>query len=217
MTVQLLAVRHGNTFGPGDRVVWVGRGEDLPLAESGRAQAEALGETLRAVGWAPDTAVSGGLVRQTEHLRLAAGAEVPHVTTEHLDEVDYGPWGGLTTEEIEERFGSEEIAAWSERSAWPTGAGWPETREEVVGRVREFAALVSSGQLGTRVLACSSNGILRWLLDLVPGALERAVQEGTFKVRTGAAGLLEFGDDGDWSVRCWNLRPAELREFLAAR
>ena len=46
--IELLLVRHGNTFSPGDRVSWVGRGEDLPLVESGRAQASALGATLRA-------------------------------------------------------------------------------------------------------------------------------------------------------------------------
>ena len=33
--IELLLVRHGNTFAPGDRVVWVGKGQDLPLVESG--------------------------------------------------------------------------------------------------------------------------------------------------------------------------------------
>ena len=37
--VELLLVRHGNTFGPGDAVTWVGAREDLPLVESGEAQA----------------------------------------------------------------------------------------------------------------------------------------------------------------------------------
>ena len=217
MTIQLLAVRHGNTFAPGDKVVWVGRGEDLPLVESGRAQAEALEETLRHAGWTPDTAVSGGLVRQTEHLSIAAGEAVPQFETARLDEVDYGPWGGLSTAEIEERFGPDEITAWNERSQWPVAASWPETREQVAGRVAEFAREVASGSMGQRVLVCTSNGILRWLLDLIPGALETAVADGTFKVRTGAAGLLEYAPDGAWSLRCWNLRPAELAEFFESR
>ena len=42
---------------------------------------------------------------------------------ERLDEVDYGAWGGLTTAEIEERFGAESVAAWNERSGVPRARG----------------------------------------------------------------------------------------------
>ena len=38
--------------------------------------------------------------------------------------------------------------------------------------------------------ACSSNGLLRWFLGLMDGALERAIAEGGFKVRTGHYGML---------------------------
>ena len=83
--IELLLVRHGNTFAPGDRIVWVGKGEDLPLVESGRAQAEALAAALHAAGWRPTAAVSGGLRRQVEHLRLATGGAPEPVETDALD------------------------------------------------------------------------------------------------------------------------------------
>ena len=42
----LLLARHGNTFEPSDKVVWVGARTDLPLTSMGREQAAALGEGL---------------------------------------------------------------------------------------------------------------------------------------------------------------------------
>lgn len=208
--VDLVLVRHGNTFGPGDRVVWVGRGEDLPLVDSGRDQARALRGALEAAGWAPSAAVSGELVRQTEHLAIATGGRPEPRRDARLDEVDYGAWGGLATEEIEARFGPEGVAAWNERSEVPAGAGWPEGRAELEARVRSFAADVAAGMYGPRVLACSSNGLLRWFLGLAPGALEEAVAGGTHKVRTGHRGRLVFDPGtGRWSLVEWNRGPAE--------
>ncbi|QDV08779.1 Phosphoserine phosphatase 1 [Planctomycetes bacterium Poly30] len=215
MSVELVLVRHGNTFGPGDRIVWVGKGEDLPLVPSGRAQAKALGDSLLAAGWTPTAIFSGGLKRQVEHLALAAPPGSPEaVRLEALDEVDYGDWGGLTTEEIVERFGAEEMIAWNERSVWPGGARWPETEAEVRGRVQSFLDDVSVGAFGERVLVCSSNGLLRWFLDAVPGALERARQEGTFKVKTGGVGRMVFEPAAavpGWTVTHWNCPPSEFR------
>lgn len=212
--VELLLVRHGNTFGPGDRVSWVGRGEDLPLVDSGREQARALHATLAAADWRPDTAVSGELVRQREHLALATGGAPEPVVDPRLDEVDYGAWGGLTTEEIEARFGAESVAGWNERSQVPAGAGWPEGRDELVARAHDFARDVAAGRFGERVLVCSSNGLIRWFLGLEEGALERALAERTFKVRTGHYGLLRHGvapggqGAPGWRIESWNQAPS---------
>ncbi len=215
MKIELLLVRHGNTFAPGDRIVWVGKGQDLPLVQSGQAQAEAFGQSLRAAGWLPTATVSGGLKRQVEHLEICSppGSPTP-VRIEALDEVDYGHWGGLTTEEITERFGADEVTAWNERSVWPQQAGWPETEAEVRSRVHAFLAEVATGKYGERVLACSSNGLLRWFLDAVPGALDAALAAGTFKVKTGGVGRLELdtnaaeaGATPEWAVTLWNERP----------
>ena len=58
------------------------------------------------------------------------------------------------------------------------------------------------------MLACSSNGLLRWFLALMDGALERAIAEGGFKVRTGHYGVLIFEPaDGRWRLAAWNVPP----------
>lgn len=211
MTIELLLVRHGNTFAPGDRIVWVGKGEDLPLVPSGREQAEALGKSLRSAGWIPSAILSGGLKRQIEHLKIAAPDGSPDpVQLESLDEVDYGHWGGLTTDEIIERFGPDEVTAWNERSVWPHAAGWPETEAQVRARVHALLGRIAEGEFGDRVLVCSSNGLLRWFLDAVPGALDSAIGDGTFKVKTGRVGRLvrsKADPDGGWMVTLWNHPP----------
>ena len=195
--------------------MWVGKGQDLPLVPSGLDQARALGEALTKAGWVPSAAMSGGLKRQVEHLRLAApdGSPAP-MRIEALDEVDYGDWGGLTTDEIHERFGPDEVNAWNERSEWPKNAGWPETETEVRSRVQAFLTEVATGRYGRRVLVCSSNGLLRWFLDAVPGALESALKEGTFKVKTGGVGLMRLPSEeagAPWQVALWNTPPSSLR------
>ncbi len=205
--IELLLVRHGNTFAPGDRIVWVGSGEDLPLVESGRAQARAFAETLERAHWRPTAALSGGLKRQVEHLELAtAGAPALGVHAA-LNEVDYGRWGGRTTDEIVAEHGDAAVSAWNERSEWPQDAGWPESLAEVRARVSSFADEVASGQHGGRVLVCSSNGLLRWFLGLVPGALEEAIEGAAFKVKTGHVGRMEWHRPGGWRVASWNQPP----------
>ncbi len=210
--VELLLVRHGNTFGPGDPVVWVGRREDLPLVESGRAQARALGAALVDANWQPTAVLGGELKRQREHLELAAPGGQPILVRPELNELDYGAWGGLSTDEIEARFGRAELDAWNERSVVPAGAEWPESLVEIRGRVRRLAAEIGAGAFGERVLACSSNGLIRWFLDLVPGGLRQAIESGDFKVKTGHTCRLEHGHDpvdgkSRWSVLHWNRPP----------
>ena len=205
--IELVLVRHGNTFAPGDRIVWVGSGQDLPLVESGRAQARAFAKTLEAAGWQPTAALSGGLKRQAEHLEIATAGTPSQETHRALDEVDYGSWGGRTTDEIVAEHGDEAVRAWNERSEWPQDAGWPESLAEVRDRVAHFAAEVAAGAHGGRVLVCSSNGLLRWFLGLVPGALESAIEGASFKVKTGHVGKMVWEASTGWRVVSWNQPP----------
>ena len=210
-TRTLLLVRHGNTFAPGDRIVWVGANQDFPLVKRGQEQAQELRAVLERVHWTPDTAVSGGLTRQVEHIDLAAPRGVPRTVDARLGELDYGPWGGLSTDEIIERDGPSAIEGWNERSEWPDGAGWPESLESVRARVAAFAQAVAEGAFGNRVLACSSNGLMRWFLELVPGALQSAVADGAFKVGTGRTCLLRL-EGNVWKVGFWNRAPGDIEE-----
>jgi probable phosphoglycerate mutase len=61
--MQILFVRHGNTFDPGDKVVWVGGETDLPLVDKGGAQAQAVAEALRRCNLVPDRIFAASLQR----------------------------------------------------------------------------------------------------------------------------------------------------------
>jgi len=62
MTTLIIA-RHGNTFGPADTVTYVGAGTDLPLVDSGKAQAQKLGLYLKSNRFIPDVVYASALKR----------------------------------------------------------------------------------------------------------------------------------------------------------
>ncbi|MCD8562767.1 MAG: histidine phosphatase family protein, partial [Alphaproteobacteria bacterium] len=70
MTTLIIA-RHGNTFGPGDTVTYVGGRTDLPLVEKGVEQAKALGRYLKDNRLIPDVVYSSLLKRTQETARIA--------------------------------------------------------------------------------------------------------------------------------------------------
>mgnify|MGYP003111133839 CR=1 FL=1 len=69
---RLILARHGNTFGPGDKIAWVGAKEDLPLVDKGEAQARDLGKALVRAGVKPDRIVTGPLRRTRRAADLVA-------------------------------------------------------------------------------------------------------------------------------------------------
>lgn len=214
--MKLLLVRHGNTFGPGDRVVWVGANEDIPLVEKGEAQARALGEALRAAGIAPDAMVCGPLKRTRRAAELVMaelGLDGAPRVDERLREIDYGPWGGLDESEVAERFGpgaAAELNAWRTQSRWPTQTvTWRPGETAIIENVRALVGELEGelGPAGTAIV-CSSNGILRYFLELTDDGLAAAVAKGTAKMGTGAASLLEVADGGA-RVLFWGLKAGE--------
>ena len=98
---RILLARHGNTFGPGDTPVWVGAKEDLPLVESGEAQARALGEALAEAGLTPSRIICGPLKRTRRAAGVVAeltGYSGSETIDERLKEIDYGSWGGKSND-----------------------------------------------------------------------------------------------------------------------
>ena len=70
----LYIARHGNTFEAGETPRRIGRGTDLPLVASGRAQAAALGECFTAQKIAFDKIFSAPLKRTRETADAIAAA-----------------------------------------------------------------------------------------------------------------------------------------------
>jgi broad specificity phosphatase PhoE len=217
--MNLLLARHGNTFGPDDKPVWVGANEDMPLVAKGRDQAKALGEAIAGSRLQLAAIVTGPLKRTVEHAGIASAiAGGPQVEVDHrLREIDYGKWGGKSTEEIVATEGESAVNAWNERGQWPERAGWQpdpsDLRRDLKLLVNDLRARFGKD---STVMLVSSNGILRFFLDLVPGEFALRARDGELKTATGGVSALAQ-QGGLYRVAFWNEKPsASLLDQLAA-
>ena len=210
--MNLIFARHGNTFGPGDKVVWVGRETDLPLVARGEEQASEAAEALRSAGLVPTSVTSGTLKRTRGFAGIVRDALCPQVTAAQdprLDEIDYGAWAGLSSEEIAALPGGTAMAeAWQKEDVWPEGAGWRSTQAEILDALRSFLDdVLASAKDGETRLIVSSNGTLRF----VPRLLGIAAPGASYQMKTGHLGMVRRDADGTLKLVCWNAKPAEFR------
>ena len=132
--LTLVLTRHGSTP-RSDPEQHLGQRLDLPLSDTGRAAARALGERLAGVPF--DRVVSSPLARGRETASLV----VPGVRFEidaRLAEMDYGRWEGLTYAQIDAADAAGR-RRWEEdpaRLACPGG----ESGDQVALRVRSLLA-----------------------------------------------------------------------------
>lgn len=207
MATDLILVRHGNTFGPGDKVVWCGARTDLPLTETGVAQAEELAETLAKADINVSRILAGPLMRTRQHAEILARIVSPNQAPEIIEplrEIDYGAWEGLSTEEIHALGGGQELAAWDTEARWPERPGWSPSEQQILSRIQAVLADVSSVTEPNPVVIVTSNGILRFFARCAinPPAIS------DLKVRTGHHCHMRIEGDA-WKVLKWNLGPAQ--------
>ncbi|HEY7604742.1 MAG TPA: histidine phosphatase family protein [Gaiellaceae bacterium] len=147
----ILLVRHGETDWNVDRRV---QGHsDTPLNDTGRAQAQALGEEL--AGEQIDVVYSSDLLRAHETARLVAAPRGLDVTAiPDLRERHFGTWEGLTDEEIFSRYPDAREGPW----------GDGETREEMTARVLGALRRIAEAHPEGRALVVSHGGPLRAVL-----------------------------------------------------
>jgi probable phosphoglycerate mutase len=212
--MRLILGRHGNTFSPGEKAVWVGARTDLPLVEEGCRQAARLGEALRGAGVKLSGLYCGPLSRTSRHAEIVS-AEIggtASVVEKALTEIDYGYWEGLDNQEIASRFGKDELHGWETQSIWPSAAGWRPSEQEVADAVRSFVQRLQQAHgPGDTVLAITSNGILRYFLRLDPEAFRRQCQTSGAKVATGRMCLMDVKSEAR-RVLAWNIAP-EIHAF----
>lgn len=170
----LYLARHGETdWNVAGR--WQGH-TDVPLNETGRAQARALVPLLRVVG--VGAAVSSDLSRARETAGIAAaglGVAVAYSDTA-LRERSFGLFEGLTREECAERH-PEAWRAWLEERRAPSGA---ESQEQVAARVVAAVERVAR-QVANEVLSAlvvTHGGALRALVAAVTGQMPPLVKNG---------------------------------------
>ncbi len=210
--MQMLALRHGNTFGPGEMVVMVGAKQDPALVPSGLEQAQRCARAL--TGLKPAAIYAGPLRRTLEYAAilgetLGLGVSID----ERLREIDYGRWAGLADAEIAALGDSLALAAWRDRGEWPAGAGFGESDRAVRSRVERFAGELAARHKNRAVLVVTSQGVLRYFLKLDSVEWERRAEQKAIAVKTGHGGLLKSSTSA-FACVAWNATPEELAAHL---
>lgn len=198
---RILLARHGNTFGPSDKIVWVGAREDLPLVESGEAQARALGTALHDADLTPGAIICGPLKRTRRAAEIVAeltGFSGQLEIDQRLREIDYGSWGGKSNDEIEAEFGAASLAEWDQHHRRPSGVDWSPAEWEL--KTNALAAMQAAATRSNLPLLITSNGILRYVYGTTNGP------DAAAKVKTGNMCAVEIKDDAATRM-FWNEKP----------
>ncbi|MFG1230447.1 histidine phosphatase family protein [Xanthobacter wiegelii] len=206
--MQLILARHGNTFGPGDEVVWVGARTDLPLVEKGIQQAEAVAAGLKAAGLVPARIYAGPLKRTAQTARIVAEAcglpDEAVITAEELREIDYGSWEARSNDEIRAEVGDTPIDAWQKQSVWPEGFGWTPGEADVLAAWNRLVDIIRRDNAeDATILVVSSNGVYRLVAKMLGLPAAEA------KMGTGTVSRLVIDAEGE-RIAGWNLDPARL-------
>ncbi len=212
--MRIIFARHGNTFAPGDRVVWIGAGDDVPLVAKGRKQARRVAQALAAARVAPERIFCASLRRTREHAEIIArelGLDAAPVADRRLNEIDYGTWAGRTSAELAERPGLEaQIKAWSEADVWPRDAGWDSSEAEIRRAAADFMNDITGEYHEHEVLlVVTSNGVLRFFPRSVGLVRTEAAERKSFQMKTGHVGVMACRKER-FSLACWNVPPEAI-------
>lgn len=193
--IHLLIARHGNTFDPGDTVLRVGRGTDIPLSNSGKEQAKKLGEYIFQNHPHIQTVYTSTLQRtvQTAEIILAKMNLQLMIHPLHtFDEIDYGPDEGKPETEVVARIGQAALDNWEKNNVVPPG--WNVDPEKITAEWREFADRMEKKFPEQIIVVVTSNGIARF------------APEHNVKLKTGAVSYLTV-ENGQWHCVYSNRRP----------
>ncbi|MBI3245380.1 MAG: histidine phosphatase family protein [Deltaproteobacteria bacterium] len=159
-SLRLLLVRHGETVWNQENR-WQGQA-DIPLSDSGHAQALRLAQRLRAEGRQVQAIYSSDLVRALRTAQILGetlGIQPFHETG--WREMDIGRWSGLTTSEVATRYADE----WERLRAGedlPRGGG--ETFAQFQGRLVGSVQRLLARHAGQQVMIVSHGGAVRAFL-----------------------------------------------------
>ncbi len=181
---ELYLVRHGETEWNAARRIQ-GR-TDIPLNDTGRAQARQTAELLARRSW--DAVYASPLSRAHETASIIASRlGIDEVTdVDALVERDYGDAEGMGFEQVE--------------ALYPEGVRAPgqETREEVAGRVVPALLELAARHPGARLVVVSHGGAIRSVLQTVePGTQHPRITNASvhsFRVEDGELQLIAFDD-----------------------
>ncbi|CCW17498.1 hypothetical protein EBBID32_18390 [Sphingobium indicum BiD32] len=194
---RLFIIRHGNTFASSAQACRIGSRTDLPLVESGHAQAQRLGAWFAAQDFAITRLFTSPLLRarQTAQAIADATGHAPDGTGDWLGEIDHGPDEGRPEAEVLARIGAQAIADWDDRAIAPVD--WIVDADM---RIAAWRAWFAQGGEGVDLLV-TSNGAARFAL------LAAGLPLASLKLRTGAFGELAVDAGGCVTLAQWDARP----------
>lgn len=199
MPTAVCLIRHGETDWNADERTQ--GSTDIPLNDTGRAQAQATARALEAESW--DTIVSSPLGRAFETAEIIAGVlGVTRIGTDpRLVERDYGEAEGVGIADRDRLFPDKQI---------PGAEPWEAVQERMLTALTDVAERFP----GRRVIVVSHGAaILALLKHLSNGSINRKT------VRLKNAGMNHLTYDGAWTIEAYNLSAydaAEASELGAA-
>lgn len=197
MARRIFIIRHGDTFESSADARRIGSGTDIPLVESGRAQADRLGRYFFALRLPISHLYSSSLDRARETAARIGDAigHAPDGALPWLNEIDHGPDEGRPEAEVLARIGAQALAAWDEHGVAPDG--WTVDAQSRIAAWKDWFA---RGGEGVDLLV-TSNGAARFAL------LTLGLPTASLKLRTGAFGELAVDADGTPRLIRWDERP----------
>lgn len=182
---MLIFARHGNTFEANETPRIVGAHEDLALTQKGEEQAQAVGESIAGAGILLKAIISGPLIRTRRFAEIIAariGFTDAVRIDERLRELDFGAWSGLSDEEVAARFGQQALDDWRKNGQPHAASNWAPDEATIRADLR---SLVDELAATEPALCVTSNGVLRYAMELDTSAFAEHGQNGGFRVKTG--------------------------------
>lgn len=198
-----MIVRHGNSFGEGEPPRRIGVRTDLPLVETGHAQARRLGIAFAEQGWRFDRILCSPLRRTRETAEAIRDALVDPPLCEPsalLAEIDHGVDEDRPEADVIARIGTDALTQWDGDGVGPPG--WTVDRD---ARIEGWRALFANSRDDATLLV-TSNGAARFALFADPDLIAQARRLPSLKLRTGAFGIVRATDTGLQLV-AWDRRP----------
>ncbi|MDH5368844.1 MAG: histidine phosphatase family protein [Gammaproteobacteria bacterium] len=193
-------VRHGNTFKKDEVPRRVGSRTNIPLVESGFAQADALGIYFANNKINFSKAYSSPLLRAQQTTQQILQHQPDKIEIQSLDllnEIDHGPDENKIESEVEARIGKEAIQQWDNNAIVPEG--WIVNYEQ---RIIGWQSFIKEHEMCGNLLMVTSNGAARFLLK----AFQLKDTQQNLKLRTGAYGCLTL-TNGELALKGWDIRP----------
>lgn len=192
---RIFIIRHGNTFESSATACRIGAGTDIPLVESGRAQADRLGHWFADQGL-PVRSLHSSPLQRAQETAARIGSVIGHApdgALSWLNEIDHGPDEGRPEPQVIARIGAQALADWDERGIAPDG--WTVDAD---ARIAAWQRWFAHGGEGVDLLI-TSNGAARFAL--------LALGLPPLKLRTGAFGELAVASDRTVTLLRWDERP----------